>query len=229
LVTVAMVAMTLVAVRPAMADAGQEAEFVSRANGARSGSGAGSLKVDGELTAVARRWSAKMAAANQLSHNPNLAKEVSADWEKLAENVGFGPSVDSIHQAFMNSAGHRANILDGALTHIGVGVVVDGDGQIWVTEVFMRLRGGAGGGGGGGSPAPTAAPTPTTAKPKPVTTAPPATARRTTAVPKPKVTAPPTTEAPPVVTIPEPPPLPPDPTPRLVLVLDQLRALDTGR
>jgi hypothetical protein len=232
LVTVALVAMTLVAVRPAVADAGQEADFVSRANGARANSGAGSLKVDGELTAIARRWSGKMAAANQLSHNPNLSKEVSADWEKLAENVGFGPSVESIHQAFMNSAGHRANILDSALTHIGVGVVVDGDGQIWVTEVFMRLRGGA---GGGGTPATTAAPPPpTTAKPKPVTTAPPATAPRTTAASKPKVTAPPatapaTTAAPPPVTVPEPPPLPPDPTPRLVLVLDQLRALDGGR
>jgi hypothetical protein len=226
IVVVAMVAMTLVVVRPAMADASQEADFVSRANGARASSGAAALRVDGELTAIARRWSGKMAAAKQLSHNPNLAKEVTADWEKLAENVGFGASVESIHQAFMNSAAHRANILDPALTHIGVGVVVDDEGQIWVTEVFMRLRG-----GGTGTTATTAAPPPpTTARPKPVTTAPPATAPRTTVAPKPKVTVPTaTTEAPPPVTVPAPPPLPPDPTPRLVLVLDQLRALDGGR
>ena len=245
----------------AAADAGAEAEFVDRINGARAGAGRGGLTTDAELTAIARRWSQRMANEQRLSHNPNLANEVKADWEKLAENVGFGQNVAQIHDAFMNSTAHRNNILDGALTHVGVGVVVDGSGQLWVTEVFMRLRGG----GGGGS-----APPPTTAAP-----APPPPPPSTTARPAPAPTSPPTTRAPRVTTPttarPAPPPTSaPDPaaqaaaeaaaaaaaaeaaaqaaaeaeraaaeaaaaaaartpTPRLVLVLDGLRALDQGR
>ncbi len=143
-------------------DAGAESDFVGRVNAARSGRGLGTLTVDGELTAIARRWSQRMADDNRLAHNPNLSKEVTQDWEKLAENVGFGGDVAAIHEAFMNSSAHRANILDPALTHIGVGVVADGSGQLWVTEVFMRLRGGASGGSPAPGPAPTAAPAPTT-------------------------------------------------------------------
>ena len=236
LAVVAVVALLVVGapLRSASANAGMEADFVSRLNGARSGRGLGGLAVDGELTAIARRWSQKMAADQRLAHNPNLAREVSQDWEKLAENVGFGGEVASIHEAFMNSAAHRANILDGALTHVGVGVVVDGSGQIWVTEVFMRLRG-----GGGGTPPPTtAAPPP----PPPTTAAPPTTARpRPVATTAPPPPPPPPTTAPPPPPEPEPvpepapapveaaPTPPPAPSLRLQLVLDRLVALDEGR
>jgi len=235
----------------AAADAGLESDFVDRTNGARSGRGLGTLTTDGELTAIARRWSQRMANDNRLSHNPNLAREVTQDWEKLAENVGVGPGVEEIHNAFMNSAPHRANILDGALTHIGVGVVVDPSGQIWVTQVFMRLRGG----GGGSATATTAAPPPptaTTTRPRATTTtaAPaPASAPAPTATPSPTTTRPPrstTTTTPPGPTSPPTtsPPAPvaepattttaapapaAAPTRRLVLVLDGLRALDRGR
>jgi hypothetical protein len=245
LVAIVSVAVLAVGVTAAGADAGAEAEFVSRINGARASQGKGALTTDSELTGIARRWAQRMADDQRLSHNPNLSREVSQDWEKLAENVGFGQEVGQIHEAFMNSAAHRANILDGALTHVGVGVVIDGSGQMWVTEVFMRLR------GGGGSPPTTAAPPPpppTTSPPPPPPTSPPTTrAPRpvTTTVPRtapppttPRVTAPPTTSAPaPPPTEPEPVPEPETvataqplaPTPRLVLVLDGLRALDGGR
>ncbi len=234
---------------PAAADPGAEGDFVGRVNGARSGRGLGTLSTDGELTAIARRWSQRMANDNRLSHNPNLSREVTQDWEKLAENVGVGPSVEDIHNAFMNSAPHRANILDGALTHIGVGVVVDPSGQIWVTQVFMRLRGG---GGGAAPPTTTAAPPPTTTTTRPrattttgapapapapsptpaptptapraprsttTTTPPPTTATAAAVAPPPEPAAPPPTVAPPTVA----------PTRRLVLVLDGLRELDRGR
>ena len=228
-------------------DAGAEADFVDRINGARGAAGRGGLATDGELTSIARRWSQRMANDGRLSHNPNLANEVSHNWEKLAENVGFGQNVGQIHDAFMNSTGHRNNILDGAMTHVGVGVIIDGSGQMWVTEVFMRLR------GGGSSPPPTSPPPtqppPTQPSPTqpPPTAAPPPTAPPTTRAPRP--TTPPTvrpttppTVAPPVTEPPPPPAPPPEPepepapvmtartpTPRLVLVLDGLRALDQGR
>lgn len=218
LVALAVVALALVAgavaAPVAAANAGAEADFVARINDARAGRGLGALAVDGELTGIARRWSQRMADEQRLAHNPNLSREVTQDWEKLAENVGFGPDVRTIHDAFMNSTAHRANILDGALTHVGVGVVVDGAGQLWVTEVFMRLRSAT-------APAPTttttAAPPPTTASPRPAPT-----------------TAPPTTAAPASDPAPAPEPVPEEPTPaapatpspRLVLVLDRLADLD---
>ena len=220
--SVAMViALGVASVVPASAaEEAAESQFVSLTNSARAGSGAGRLSVDGELTAIARRWSAKMAADNRLAHNPNLSREVTQDWAKLGENVGVGDNPDQIHQAFMNSPAHRTNILDGAFTRVGIGVVRGGDGRIWVTEVFMRLRSDD----SGGAPA---AP-PTTAAPRPVTTRPPA----------PVTTAPPVTEPPTTTTstttttlptVRPAPALASEPSPRFVLVLSQLVALDRGR
>jgi uncharacterized protein YkwD len=39
----------------------------------------------------------------------------------------------------MNSPPHRANILDPAFTHVGIGCATDGTGTIWVTEDFVGL------------------------------------------------------------------------------------------
>ena len=59
-------------------------------------------------------------------------------WEIVAENVGVGYDVDSIHTAFMRSATHRSNILNADVTELGVGVVVTPDARIWVVEIFRR-------------------------------------------------------------------------------------------
>lgn len=229
----------------AAADVGAEGDFIQRANRARADKGAGPLRSDGELTAVARRWSARMAQAQSLSHNPNLTSEVSQDWEKLAENVGAGPTVAEVHDAFMASSSHRSKILDPAFTAIGVGVTTDDKGRMWVTEIFMQLRSGS-----GANPPPTTAAPTTTAAPA---TAAPASPAPATAVPAPVTTARPRVQAPgpassPATTpvarataAPPPPPVPGPgpvaaapvapgpPSPRLVLVLEGLRSLDQGR
>jgi hypothetical protein len=48
----------------------------------------------------------------------------------------MGPSCRSIHDAFMSSPGHRANIVDRDYNEGGVGVAYDEEGTIYVTEVF---------------------------------------------------------------------------------------------
>lgn len=125
------------AARPAGAavDGGAESRFVQLINQARAQAGLPALSVRSDLVAVARRHSARMADADDLHHNPGLAGEVSG-WQKLGENVGRGPTVDAIHGAFMDSPGHRANILSADFTEVGVGVEVRDGGRIWVTEVF---------------------------------------------------------------------------------------------
>lgn len=137
---VTLLAATIPAATPALADAGVEGEFVSLLNQERAADGLPQLSMAGDLTAVARRHSQGMADDDNLRHNPDLDSEVSG-WQKVGENVGRGPSAGAIHQGFMNSPSHARNILDPDWTQVGVGVVVR-DGQVWVTEVF-RLPSGA--------------------------------------------------------------------------------------
>ena len=136
----------------ASVDGGAEAQFVAQLNQARQAAGLPTVKVAGDLTAVARSHSERMAGQSNLHHNPNLGSDVSG-WQKVGENVGRGPSVGAIHTAFMDSPGHRANILGGDWVEVGVGVVVR-DGQLWVTEVFRLPTSSA--------PAPSPEPEPTT-------------------------------------------------------------------
>lgn len=134
---VALVATLLVGLqRPADAatDVTAEQHFIDSVNAERASRGLQRLQLATDLRTVARRHSVRMADRNHLHHNPALGKEVSG-WQRLAENVGRGPTVPRLHTAFMNSPGHRANVLDSRVTQIGVGVEVRGS-TVWVTQVF---------------------------------------------------------------------------------------------
>jgi hypothetical protein len=123
----------------ATTDASAEAEFVKLINQDRKARGLGPLRLNLQLTRVARDWSGSMAAAGRISHRPRLANAVDGNWTRLAENVGVGPSVSTLHSTFMNSSGHRANVL-GDFNHVGVGVVRSG-GRMWVTVNFLKGSG----------------------------------------------------------------------------------------
>jgi hypothetical protein len=125
---------------PAFASSSAESDLVSRINAERAKRGLGGLSVSGDLVSVARDNSAKMARNGQLSHTSNLGGKVGG-WKKVAENVGYGASAKAVHSAFMSSGSHSGNILDPAFTQVGVGVVVDGDGTLWVTQVFRQPKG----------------------------------------------------------------------------------------
>ena len=120
-----------------------EAEFLCSINAERQKVGLPGLRVVSELTDNARAHSVRMADAARLYHNPNLASEVS-NWRVLAENVGRGQSVVSLHQALMDSRGHRANILNTSVTEVGIGVEARGS-TLWVTQVFRQPRSGTSG------------------------------------------------------------------------------------
>ena len=131
-----------------------EQQFVAKINDLRASKGLGQLTVDAQLTSIARAWSANMAKAGAISHNPNLGTQVTESWVKLGENVGTGADVSTLFQAFVNSPHHYANLVDPAFTHLGVGVVISADGTIWTSHEFMQL-----------GAAPVAAPAPRVAKP----------------------------------------------------------------
>jgi len=117
--------------------ASMESQFVAKMNAARQSAGLRPYSVASDLTSVARQHSAQMASKQELYHNPNLTSQVQ-NWQAVGENVGEGPTVSDIHNAFMQSPEHKANILDHDFTQVGVGVVVDKQGIIWVTEDFRQ-------------------------------------------------------------------------------------------
>src|SRR4051794_9414422 len=128
--------------QPASAAASDASRFASLANSARSASGLGAYAYAGDLADVALGQAQRMAARHAIFHNPNLASEVSS-WRMVGENVGVGSTVDSHHDAFMNSPAHRANILSSDFTEIGVGSVIGDDGRMYVSEVFRLPEGAA--------------------------------------------------------------------------------------
>jgi hypothetical protein len=124
-----------------------------------------------------------MASGDRIYHNPNLQSQV-RNWRIVAENVGRGSDADWVHGAFMASASHRAIILDGRVTELGVGSFRKG-GLLYVVEVFRLPKSAA---------APVAAPRP--APPPRRAAAPPAPAPAPAPAP---VVAPPPPEPPPAV------------------------------
>ena len=58
-------------------------------------------------------------------------------WSTAGENIAMGyPTPESVMEAWMNSPGHRENILRESFTHLGVGV--HDNGSIWWTQAFLR-------------------------------------------------------------------------------------------
>jgi uncharacterized protein YkwD len=142
---IATIGFALVSGTPAQAaPGGEEQQFLDATNAARAQNGLAPLAWDETLANVARGWTAGMAAAHSLSHNPSLVDQVNAfvtnQWQRIGENVGYGGTVAGLHNAFMNSPGHRANVL-GDYNRVGIGVVRDGAGTIWVTLDFVKAPG----------------------------------------------------------------------------------------
>jgi uncharacterized protein YkwD len=125
---------------PTRQAAADEAQFLRLANNERANQGAAPLATDSSLTNLARWWAANMSDQGTIFHNYQLPNDVSEDWLKLGENVGKGPDVPSLHQAFVNSARHYWNMIDPAYAYVGIGVVIDSKGVIYVVFDFMQLQ-----------------------------------------------------------------------------------------
>jgi uncharacterized protein YkwD len=97
--------------------------------------GCSPLSVDRSLQRIAADWASQLAWNGYLAHNPSLPYQVDG-WWMLGENVGYGGSVDEIHQAWLNSSEHYANIVERGYWRIGVGVAYDDWGGVYIVEVF---------------------------------------------------------------------------------------------
>lgn len=125
-----------------------EREIVERVNQIRMERGLRPLAVDVELTAVARAHSCRMARHGVFAHETRVDGTAAdrvreAGWEfrsvgeNLARNARVPDPAAAAVQGWMQSAGHRGNILRAAFTHTGVGVCA-GDRGHYITQVFVE-------------------------------------------------------------------------------------------
>jgi uncharacterized protein YkwD len=123
------------------ADASAEGQILALVNQQRAAAGCGAVAPDDGLASVARAFSAEMRDRGFFSHtDPDglspFDRGDRAGVTVLGENIAYGqPDPASVMTAWMNSPGHRANILDCSYTKLGVGVAY-GPGGPWWTQDF---------------------------------------------------------------------------------------------
>ncbi|WP_188455182.1 CAP domain-containing protein [Virgibacillus oceani] len=112
-----------------------EQQVVELTNQEREKQGLEPLQIDEELSKVAREKSRDMQANGYFAHNSptygspfDMMKQFGIDYRTAGENIAKGQrSPEEVVNAWMNSEGHRANILNPEFTHIGVGYVESGN------------------------------------------------------------------------------------------------------
>ncbi|MBE6915983.1 MAG: SafA/ExsA family spore coat assembly protein [Ruminococcaceae bacterium] len=119
-----------------------EREVIRLVNEIRTSRGLPTLKEDWELSRVARYKSQDMKDKGYFSHTSptygspfEMMKKFGISYRAAAENIAKGQRTpQEVVNAWMNSSGHRANILNTKYTKIGVGYVASGN--YW-TQMFI--------------------------------------------------------------------------------------------
>ena len=127
------------------ADDKLEKEVVTLVNQERAKQGLAALKDNSEVSNVARTKSEDMRDKNYFSHTSptygspfDMMKKFGITYTAAGENIAMGqPTAASVMNAWMNSPGHKANILSKDFTEIGVGVAKDKNGTIYWTQQFI--------------------------------------------------------------------------------------------
>lgn len=121
---------------------GERADVVALANRSRAQAGIGLLTPDVALDLKADAWARQIRDACRLSHS-RLQDGAPQGWVTLGENVGFGGSIGEVHAGYLESPGHRRNILDSRFTHIGAAAVwgdCGGQRRVFTVQVFAQIR-----------------------------------------------------------------------------------------
>lgn len=123
-----------------------EMEVVRLVNVERAKHGLSPLAHNWELSRVARHKSQDMINNNYFSHNSpvygspfDMMRSFGIRFSTAGENIAMGQrTAEAVMQGWMNSTGHRNNILSPNFTQIGVGYAVDRNGRPYWTQMFMR-------------------------------------------------------------------------------------------
>jgi uncharacterized protein YkwD len=125
-----------------------EAEVLAIVNEERVKANCPAVTSDDRLVAAARAHSADMAARNYFSHTTpegvDFATRITAAgyrWSGAGENIAKGQRTPAdVMTSWMNSAGHKANILNCGFKNLGVGVAADAGGTLLWTQDFASPR-----------------------------------------------------------------------------------------
>lgn len=119
-------------------------QVVDLTNAERANEGLAPLQIDSALTKSAQLKSQDMKDNNYFSHTSptygspfDQMKTLGVSYKSAAENIAMGQrTAQEVVQGWMNSAGHRANIMNGSYTHIGVGL--SDSGYYWTQQFISK-------------------------------------------------------------------------------------------
>jgi len=123
-----------------------EQQVADLVNKERVSRGLAPLKMNWELSRVARLKSQDMIDKNYFSHTSptygspfNMMENFGFKFTAAGENIAYGQrTAAEVMNAWMNSPGHRANILSSVYTEIGVGAAKKSNGTLYWTQMFIK-------------------------------------------------------------------------------------------
>ncbi len=132
--------------KPLTGDALLEQKVIELTNAERDKAGCGSVHLDTRLRTASRNHSVDMAQHENMSHD---GSDGSTPWDRaeaagydaaMSENIAMGYGTpDAVMAAWMNSDGHRQNILNCDAKAVGVGLARTSDGTAYWTQMFGRV------------------------------------------------------------------------------------------
>lgn len=131
---------------PAVTTTSQENEVIRLVNVERARAGLPALKTNWQLSRVARYKSADMANRGYFSHTSptygspfRMMESFGLRFSAAGENIAYGQRTPAeVMRDWMNSPGHRSNILSRNYTEIGVGLAKNKNGVCYWTQMFMK-------------------------------------------------------------------------------------------
>lgn len=122
-----------------------EKEMVQLVNKERANSGLAPYQVDMQLVKVARVKAQEMVDKGYFSHTSptygspfQMMETFGINYRAAAENIAQNQSVSGAHQMFMNSSGHKANIMSSAYDYVGIAVVNGGPHGKTFVQMFLK-------------------------------------------------------------------------------------------
>ncbi|MPM79287.1 hypothetical protein SDC9_126320 [bioreactor metagenome] len=123
-----------------------EAEVIRLVNIERTNRGLQAYQTNWQLSRVARYKSQDMIDKNYFSHTSptygspfTMMQNFGLRFSAAGENIAYGQTTaKQVVTDWMNSPGHRANILSQSFTHIGVGAAKKSNGTLYWTQMFMK-------------------------------------------------------------------------------------------
>ena len=113
-------------------------QVLALTNRERTSRGLKALAFDACADGYANSWARSLSSAGSLSHQPLSPILTACRARSVGENVAYGNVTPAqLVQMWMDSAGHRANILNAGFTHIGIGDFTTSTGRVYAAQVFL--------------------------------------------------------------------------------------------